>query len=155
VVAFQPSPHSSQLSTQSSAAFAQTGGVKEKVEPPVARRTEPVPETPRQVAHGLIALQTFQGSFPLTLALAAILGVRLQDLEAKLMQFIPVAGSTLIEERQLWATVLAVKMFEGRLKGEKEMWELVVEKAREWMAGLGTDGNVKRLEALAGEVVGA
>jgi len=118
--------------------------------------TESIPDTPRQKAYGLIALQTFEGSFPLTSALAAILGVRLRDLEAKLAQFIPITSSALqVEKRRLWATVLAVRMFEGRLKGEKEMWELVVEKAREWMAALGTDDNVKRLEALAGEVVKA
>jgi hypothetical protein len=112
--------------------------------------------SPREQAKALIALQGFEGSFPLSASLAAIIGAPLQDLEARLTQFAPVAVSGLKaeEERRLWATVLAVSVFEGKLAGEAEMWELVVEKARGWITGLSAgDENVKRLERLAGEVL--
>jgi len=108
-------------------------------------------------AKTLISLQSFKGSFPLTHPFASVLEVSLTDLEAKLMEFVPVGTPPEEEKKKLWATVLAVVMFEGKLKGEKEMWELVVEKARSWILGLTTFGkmDVERLEVLAGEVLGA
>jgi hypothetical protein len=72
-------------------------------------------------------------------------------------RFVP--GSGLSEEvrRKLWATVLVVGMFEMRLGGERDVWELVVEKAKAWMrvaAGVGY-GDVERSGGLVGEVLGA
>ena len=56
----------------------------------------------------------------------------------------------------MWATVLAVCMFESRLGAERDMWELVVEKVNDWVYGVslvekGVD--VEGLRELAREVL--
>ena len=58
--------------------------------------------------------------------------------------------------KEVWATVLAVTMFEVRLASERDVWELVVGKARVWMKGLKGLGSadVEKLEKLAVEVCG-
>ena len=112
--------------------------------------------TVKDRAKALIALQSFEGSFSLTSALASTLQVPLADLEAKLQTSSP---SKLGEEdkKKLWATVLAVCLFENKLGSEKEMWELVVEKASDWMSGLPSVQTTyaAELKRLAGEVLGA
>ena len=112
--------------------------------------------TVKDRAKALITLQSFEGSFSLTSALASTLQVPLADLEAKLKTSSP---SKLGEEdkKKLWATVLAVCLFENKLGGEKDMWELVVEKANDWMSGLSSVQTtyVAELKRLAGEMLGA
>lgn len=107
-------------------------------------------------AKALIALQAFEGHFPLSLSLSQILGSPLSFLTAKLDQLSPVAIGLEVEARQkLWATILAIELFENKLKGEAEMWELVVEKAKVWVAGLPDvpQDDVKKMEVLASEVI--
>ena len=74
------------------------------------------------------------------------------------MEFVPGASCGSLsgkEKENLWATVLAVFMFEKKLSSEKDMWELVVSKARDWVSELVSawDEDVKRLEILASEVL--
>lgn len=104
----------------------------------------------------LIALQTYEGSFPLGPALAALLGVPIVDLEAKLANFaLSYAGLSQEHRRGLWATVLAIKLFKTKLAGERSVWVLVVQKAKAWIQGLANVGNAEIvLEKLAGEVLG-
>jgi hypothetical protein len=112
--------------------------------------------TVRERTLALVAMQTFEGSFPLTPALVAILGTSLASLEARLRAVLPtVAGLNEERMKRLWATLIAVKMFEGELEREKDIWELVVEKARSWMAELGGMGieGVEMCEGLAGQVL--
>jgi len=54
----------------------------------------------------------------------------------------------------VWATVLAIKLFETQLAG-RSVWQLVMDKVRAWMRELGTagDADVEQLEMLAGEVL--
>ena len=99
-------------------------------------------------AKALIKLQSFEGSFSLTSQLAAILDVSLTDLQAKLAEI-----TTGQEKEKLWATVLALCLFEGKLMSEKAMWELVVEKARDWISTIGNK-DVEKLEGLAREMLG-
>jgi hypothetical protein len=88
-----------------------------------------------------------------------MLGVSLADLEAKLANFVPTSGKSLQEpdKKKLWATVLALFVFEGKLMSEKEIWELVAEKARDWISTLAAvqKKDVENLESLAREVLGA
>jgi hypothetical protein len=42
----------------------------------------------------------------------------------------------LVEKWRVWATLLAVVVFEKELADEKDVWELVVDKARAWMVAL-------------------
>ena len=57
--------------------------------------------------------------------------------------------------KKLWATVLALKLFETQLAGERSVWQLVVDKARAWMGGLAGvgDEDITQLEKMAGEVL--
>lgn len=119
------------------------------------------PETGTQplspLTNALIDIQTYEGSFRLDSALAAMLGVSMPDLEAKLaMCFLSDSSSNLTEEqkREVWATVVAIKVFETRLAGERNVWELVVDKAKVWVRIMMGNGDVKVLEKLAGEVLG-
>jgi len=112
---------------------------------------------PHERTTRLIALQTFEGSFYLTPALATLLGTTLMNLEAKLKEFVPTLTGLSEEQRKiLWATVLAVGMFERKLTVERDVWELVVEKARAWMVGLVGVGykDIEMSEGLVGEVLG-
>ena len=124
------------------------------------REESTMPQAPPLTTHGrakaLISLQSFEGSFPLTQPFASILEVSLADLQTKLAGFVPVGTPPEEDKEKLWATVLAVFMFRIKLKGESDMWELVVEKALNWISGLLTVGknDVDRLDAMAREVLG-
>ncbi len=101
----------------------------------------------------LINLQTFEGSFVLDSALATLLGVSIMALEARLMMMMPDNNAGSLEQRKkVWATVLAIKLFETQLAGERSVWQLVVDKARAWMGGL-TGVDIAKLEKMAGEVL--
>jgi hypothetical protein len=104
------------------------------------------PISPRTEA--LIDIQTYEGSFELDSTLAALLGVSMPDLEAKLATFAMLSGGSLSEEqkRKVWATVFAIKVFETQLAGERDVWELVVDKAWAWVRTVMRDGDVKALE---------
>ena len=103
----------------------------------------------------LVDLQTFEGCFVLDSALAALLGVSLSDLEARLISFVPANPDLGPEYRKtVWATILAIKLFETQLAGERSVWELVVDKARAWIAWVGVE-DIAQFEKMAGEVLGA
>jgi hypothetical protein len=53
----------------------------------------------------------------------------------------------------VWATVLAIKLFETCLVGEQSVCQLVVDKARAWIAGVGVE-EIAWLNRMAGEVLG-
>ncbi len=43
----------------------------------------------------------------------------------------------------MWATILAVTFLEEKMDKEKEVWEMVAEKAKQWLAGASVeDGKV-------------
>ena len=79
----------------------------------------------------LIDLQTFKGCFVLDSVLATLLGVSILSLEARLMWFVPDDASLNLELRKnVWATMLAIKLFEMQLerldkaRGDWVGWEL-------------------------------
>ena len=81
----------------------------------------------------IIALQTFEGSWNLDAQLLEIVGLLAQhqaphDVEPK-----------------VWATLLAIRFLEGRMSGEREVWVMVVEKAREWLRDM-EEGGKRNLE---------
>jgi hypothetical protein len=136
---------------------------REKVASPMTDNGAPVEEaslplTARGRTTALIALQTFEGSFPLSAKLAELLGTPLSELETKLGRSRTSIDGQLSEMtmKEVWATVLAVTMFEMKLASERDVWELVVAKARVWMKelkGLASE-DVEKLEKLAVEVCG-
>ena len=86
--------------------------------------------------------------------LAALLDVSLSDLEARLILSVPANPGLGQENRKtVWATVLAIKLFETQLAGERGVWQLVVDKARAWIAGVGVE-DIAQFEKMAGEVLG-
>ena len=90
-------------------------------------------------------------------ALAALLSVSITSLEETLRLFpFNDVGLTQEHQRCVWATVLAIKLFETQLAGERSVWQLVVDKAKAWMrkSAIVGDEEVKKLEKLAGEVLG-
>lgn len=103
----------------------------------------------------LIDLQTFDGCFILNSALASLLGVSISSLEARLASDNNHAGLSPELRKKIWATVLAIKLFETQLVRERSVWQLVVDKARAWMvaAGVGVE-DITRLEKMAGEALG-
>jgi len=73
-----------------------------------------------------------------------------------LIWFVPNnAGLSLEDRKKVWATVLAIKLFETQLAGERSVWQLVVDKARAWMGGLARVGveDITQLEKMAGELL--
>jgi len=116
------------------------------------------PLSPRTKA--LIDIQTYEGSFKLDSGLAALLGVSISDLEAKLATcFVFNGGSNLTslskkQKRKIWATIFAIKLFEIQLAGESDVWGLVVDKAWAWISTVVGNEDIKALEKLVGEVLG-
>ena len=103
----------------------------------------------------LVDLQTFEGCFVLDLALAALLGVSLSDLEVRLILAMPGNPDWGPEYRKtVWATILAIKLFETQLAGERSVWQLMVDKARAWITGVGVE-DIGQFEKMAEEVLGA
>jgi hypothetical protein len=151
-------PKISTMPTQAQLPSLPAGGTKSPqssaLSPPMAADT-PVqtPMTPRDRAKALIAQQSFEGYFPLSVSLAQILGAAFSFLQAKLSDLSPIA-IPLGEEvtARLWATLLAIGYFERELRSEVEMWELVVEKAKTWIEGVVGD-EAKKLEGLVSEVL--
>jgi hypothetical protein len=96
----------------------------------------------RQLTTALIALQSFEGSFDLTRQLAAVMGLQWSYLEAKKATAAMVLDSLSRASEQngrLFATLLVIRTFETKLAADKEVWELVVDKAKAWVAGVVRD----------------
>ena len=87
----------------------------------------------------LIELQTFEGYWNLTIQLCKATGVDKANLK--------VDGST---QENAMATALAVKYLESKLASEKDSWELVVEKAKNWMKMNGYAGDSDLWKMAAG-----
>lgn len=69
----------------------------------------------------IIALQTFEGYWNLDAPLLEVVGLPAQH---KAHQDVA---------SKVWAAVLAITFLERKMAGEKEAWEMVVEKARGWL----------------------
>ncbi len=78
----------------------------------------------------LVLLQRADGSWDLDEELADVLGVRLRKLRKKLEG----AAGDPDEAARAWATALALAWLESRAADSRAEWELLAEKAREWLA---------------------
>lgn len=78
----------------------------------------------------LIALQTFEGFWSWSPKLFEICSLTEAECEKPLGQVDGLKGA---DGKNVFATALAVRFLETKLKGEKETWELIVDKARERM----------------------
>lgn len=80
--------------------------------------------------HKLIEMQRFDGSWAATAALWKMLVVYAEVVRAK-------DGALADVDETMLATVAVVAWLEVKMGGEEEVWEMVVEKAKAWMAGRG------------------
>ena len=71
----------------------------------------------------LSSCQAANGSFPRSPTLTSLFGAALET-------------NPSVE----WSTALAVAWFEERCQGQRDEWELVVDKARRWLVGQGMGG---------------
>lgn len=106
-------------------------GFKKSPRAQMASRAEAVQDQSRTTgdkARDLIELQTFEGFWEWTPELLSVLGVT----EEKMADMWTRVGWT---DRRKFATVTVVAFFEGKLGDERDVWELVVGKARAWLEG--------------------
>jgi hypothetical protein len=88
--------------------------------------------------HGLISLQTFSGAWEWNDDLLAVVGKKLEF------------DAAFVSE-QVMATSLAVAYMEARLADSKDVWEMVVEKAKTWMGSqIGEDAVDSMVEKAKG-----
>ena len=71
--------------------------------------------------HKLIALQTFEGCWNMDARLLEVVGFSAQHKAPQ------------DTDSKVWATVLAITFLERRMAGDKEVWVMVVKKARGWL----------------------
>ncbi|KAG0247877.1 hypothetical protein DFQ27_001453, partial [Actinomortierella ambigua] len=96
----------------------------------------------RPPLEALIELQTFEGFWEATDELAGVFGLTLDKIE----QEAKVLGNN--EDLRRIATALAISYFESKLQKDKDTWELVVDKAKSWLATqLGGESAVDELLA--------
>ena len=96
----------SMAASPSSARMAQNSSKPDEVDDPLQK---------------IIALQTFEGYWNLDAPLLEVVGLSAQH---KAPQGV---------DLKVWAAVLAVTFLERKMAGDKEAWEMVVEKARGWL----------------------
>ena len=81
--------------------------------------------------HKIIALQDFEGWWEYSAALNVIFG-----------REIGVAG----QRSRVWITMFVVRWLEKQASGDRDVWELVVGKARAWLDAHGTAQSMRELE---------
>ena len=81
----------------------------------------------------IIALQTFEGYWNLDARLLEVVGLSAQHKASQ------------DTHSKVWATVLAITFLERRMAGDKEIWVMVVEKARGWLKNM-EEGEDRGLE---------
>lgn len=105
-----------------------TRGASKASEPPAKKM-----DTDNDKVHAVIQAQDFEGWWEQSHELFTILGVRVSGQQSK-----------------EWVTVLVMKWLDVKMAAEKEVWELVADKAKGWLEGrAGTD----RLMEIEKEVV--
>lgn len=130
-------------SVQNPGAFAPTTAQQQHV-PPVREEVHNF-STPEQLLQHLIALQSFEGSWMYSAALMQALGIQEDVVKREIAD----------KKGEKWVmTVLVVAVFEERLGALKGSWDLVVEKARDWLAGALGEERVEELVEVAKGVVG-
>ncbi|KAI4214755.1 MAG: hypothetical protein LQ351_002831 [Letrouitia transgressa] len=75
----------------------------------------------------IISLQKFDGSWDINKQLLAVLAKSESKVDKHRLTLKPVPS------KQLWATALAIAFLESKMAADKEIWELVVGKGRNWI----------------------
>lgn len=85
--------------------------------------------------HGLIALQTFTGSWEANDDVIDILGIPQEKLGLEDKAGEGRGGGA--KNLNAWITLLVVRFLENYMPEDKEVWELVVDKAKQWLVETG------------------
>jgi hypothetical protein len=93
----------------------------------------PVPAAPVDPLQDLTRLQTFVGSWLWSPELERVLGLTAADAAAKLTS-LPTFAVANDGNNDILATACAVAYFSKKLAADKDAWEMMVDKAREWLA---------------------
>ncbi len=88
-----------------------------------------------KVLHGLIALQTFTGSWEANDDVIDILGIPQEKLGLEDKAGEGRGGGA--KNLNAWITLLVVRFLENYMPEDKEVWELVVDKAKQWLVETG------------------
>ena len=112
------------------------------------KRSDALVTTDEGKLHQIVMQQAVSGAFPSNASLAMELGfASVKTLAAKL-------PSTLKVSQDVWMTVLICVFLENKLRNEKEAWELVVEKAWDYVSSQVDTGKVDELKKAATIVLG-
>ena len=84
----------------------------------------------------IISLQRFQGFWELEQKLLNVCGV---TRSAATSTILAKALSDKGSQMKVWATIIAITFLERKMAGEKETWELVVDKAKGWLHSNGVE----------------
>ncbi|KAK0716841.1 von Willebrand factor type A domain-containing protein [Lasiosphaeria miniovina] len=82
-----------------------------------------------QTLEALVALQTFTGAWDWNSKLLKTLGLVEKDVKAK------AKSASLYPRPDLLATALVLAYLQARLAGQQDEWEMLADKARDWMQG--------------------
>lgn len=108
-------------------------------------KAAPMPKTDEEKMHELIALQSFDGSWKWGEGLFQMLEIEQKKLRAVLTGL----------QEEVMATLVAVAFLEGRVAAEEGVWEMVVEKAKGWLAAkVGESRYVDDLARVKKDVLG-
>ncbi|KAL9614322.1 MAG: hypothetical protein Q9167_001205 [Letrouitia subvulpina] len=100
------------------------GGIRYRGSPSSPRDPERVEAEP---LHKIISLQNFDGSWDNNARLLTILAKSESQVNENRLALRPVPS------KQVWATALAIAFLESRMAADKDVWELVVKKGRDWI----------------------
>lgn len=94
-----------------------------------------VPLSPSdQVLYSLIALQTFAGFWELSDEVVNTLCIPRERLGLLDNTVIGGKAGAADDNQNLWVTLLVVRFLETYMQEEKDVWDLVIDKAREWLS---------------------
>lgn len=116
-----------------------------------APSSEPKPTpTPKSKLHSLIALQSFQGNWLLTPELCALVGYEKTPIRQRFIDMLGSSSSSASESTtdsglNVLATLVAMGFMENQHGEEKSVWELVFDKAENWLVEVlaGMDEDVR------------
>eukprot|EP00042_Codosiga_hollandica_P058189 m.873868 g.873868 ORF g.873868 m.873868 type:complete len:910 (+) comp59792_c0_seq2:158-2887(+) len=110
-----------------SSALADAGPVPTSAGPSAARSPQqPASLSPEQALRALVSLQEFDGSFPLSAQLCTTISV-LQEVLQTIQREFQLSAEAI-------ATAAAIAYFETKLASREAEWQLLVAKARKWLA---------------------
>jgi hypothetical protein len=105
---------------------------------PAPSSPPPVSLSDEAVLDALIALQTFEGYWDWSAQLISLIDMPLSRWNELLSKVRSTGnGAENDEQKRFVATAAVVAFLEGRLRAKREVWELVVEKARRWLGDAG------------------